>query len=135
MCDADDAQVPAAEAADGLLDHLLRCIVQSTGGFIQEQKRCTLHQGPRDGDTLFLTARQLTAPSSYEGMVLLRQGLNKSQLRPGKVLFGGARITLHDVVMDGACKEDRLLAHITNTASQSAHLEVLHVLPVHQHQT
>jgi hypothetical protein len=30
-------------------------------------------------------------------MVLLRQGLNKSQLRlsagPGKVLFGGARIT------------------------------------------
>lgn len=135
MCDADDAQVPAAEAADGLLDHLLRCIVQSTGGFIQEQKRCTFHQGPRDGDTLFLTARQLTAPSSYEGMVLLRQGLNKSQLRPGKVLFGGARITLHDVVMDGACKEDRLLAHITNTASQSAHLEVLHVLPVHQHQT
>lgn len=46
----------------------------------------------------FVSTQSRAVPRpSYEGMVLLRQGLNKSQLRlsagPGKVLFGGARIT------------------------------------------
>mmetsp|Transcript_39775 Transcript_39775/g.86806 ORF Transcript_39775/g.86806 Transcript_39775/m.86806 type:complete len:202 (+) Transcript_39775:865-1470(+) len=125
------------DAVDGLLDHLLRGIVQSTGCLIQEENLGLLHKGPRYRDALLLAARELRASGADKGLQFLREILHEVQLGidhgPFQILLGDVVCTLHDVAADGRCKEHRLLSHVTDATPQGLHRDTLDVYPVDEH--
>lgn len=51
----DNAGSPLHEVVQSLLDDALGFSVQSRSGFVQDQKRRVLHDGPGNGQTLFLS--------------------------------------------------------------------------------
>mmetsp|Transcript_57935 Transcript_57935/g.137988 ORF Transcript_57935/g.137988 Transcript_57935/m.137988 type:complete len:367 (-) Transcript_57935:1365-2465(-) len=125
------------DAVDGGLDHLLRSIIQSAGGLIQEEERGLLQQSPGNCDALLLASRKLTPGTTHKGVVLLGQRVNKAKLGIGtdlgEVFLTCRRVTLHDVVVDGAGKKNRLLSHVANAPSQRRHFKISHALAIHQY--
>ena len=55
----DQARAVHAEPVNGLLDELLALRVHRTRGFIEQQDRCILQNGPGDGDALLFAAAEL----------------------------------------------------------------------------
>lgn len=57
----------------GVLDELFGLAVQRAGGFIEYQDGCVFQDGPRDGDTLTLSAGKLYAAFTDQRVIAIGQ--------------------------------------------------------------
>lgn len=68
MGDADRGVVAREQVAQGLVDQGLGFGVEGAGGFVEDEDVGVLEEGARDGDALFLAARELGAAGAGVGL-------------------------------------------------------------------
>ena len=128
------------EPAQSLLHGGLALRVQSARGLVQHEDGAIGEHRPGDGDTLALTARQLDAALTGDGVEPLGQILDELERvgRPGRLanlLYRGVGPPIGDVLGNGAVEQQRLLGHIGDLPAQRLLGHVGHVLAVHQNLT
>src|SRR5258708_18769164 len=106
----DQRCAPRSGSIERVNHDLLGGGIQVARRFIQNQNGCIPQDGPRDGDALFLSARESSASLGDEGLIALREPLNKL------IGVGGHRgsndffvartgTTKSNVLADGAAEE------------------------------
>ena len=73
----DDELGRMGQPGEGLLDGIFRFHIQCAGRIIQHQHRCMLCKGPRDGNSLLLTAGQADAAFADYGIILIGEPVDK----------------------------------------------------------
>ena len=124
-----------AQLRQRALDLHLRHIVERGSRFVENEHGRIFQKGARDGNTLFLSARQLDAPLAHFGIVTARQAhdvvVNVGALR-GEDHFrlrfvGGA---VHDIVAYASRKQKYVLRHHGDFVPQRSRGNVVDVLDI-----
>ena len=63
-----DHRAARTEPAQGRVDRLFGVGVEGAGGLIQQEQPRVAHDGPGDGDPLFLAAGEMTAAGAHGGL-------------------------------------------------------------------
>lgn len=115
-----------------LLNQLLALQIQSRGGFIQKQNLGVPHQSPGNGDALFLSAGQLSTPSTHPSIVAIGKGYNEAVgigvLGSCNYLGHGNRsaiVTVGYIFGNGALEESGFLGNNTQSGPHSFQGEVV----------
>ena len=72
----DDGGAAMGEFFQAVLDHLLGRVVEGARCFVEDEDRRVLQEDARNGDTLLLTAGELDAAFTDEGVEAFRQGFD-----------------------------------------------------------
>ena len=105
------------------LHHTFTLRIQGAGGFVQQQYRRVLQNGPRNRDALALPAGQAYTPFAQEGVVAFGQvadetvgkcGLGRSQ----HLGVAGVGASVADVFAGGGREDGRILWHHADVGTQ-----------------
>ena len=123
---------------NGLHQLLLVLRVHVGGGFVQNDDRRILHDGPGNGDALALAAGKRAACLADDGVKALRQCHDKvvapRLLCSGlHLLHGGIGLSEADVIGDGVREQIGPLEHEGEIADQTVVAVLPHIVPTKAH--
>lgn len=110
--------------------------VQRRGGLIQNQNGCVFEHRARDGDPLFLPARELEPALTNDGVISLGEGTDEGVgVRPlgdgDYLLIAGPRLAIGDVFPDRARKQLGLLEDHADGRTQAGGAEIVDLVAEH----
>ena len=120
------------QTLERLLDQRFRFSVNGRRGFIQDEDRAILQDGPGDGNSLFLTAGKLYPAFADDCLQPFGHMLNElihvgDVHRPVERFFARFRIAEKDIFADAAIKEKHILQYKTDGRTQIVGAEFANV--------
>ena len=133
----DEHGAALADVRHVALNDGLAFVVESAGGFVQNQDARVGKQGACDGDALALASAQGASLFAHDGVVALGQFAHEvvrtGQLgRPDDRLYGRARIGYGNVLAHAAVEQQVLLQHHADLSAQLRRVYQADVDAVHQ---
>ena len=126
---------PPAHVLQRSLHFRFGFVIQVTGGLVQDENRRVSQHHARDGQPLFLPARETKTSLADDGVIAVRQPLNdivnvSRMAGCFNLSFAGVHSCIAQVFANGTVKEHRLLAHDPYRSLQCLEAETSHVVTV-----